>query len=84
MSNILNNEHKEYIQLKLDKISDIKKFVEIANTYNRDLYIIAGRSVVDAKSLMGVLSVDLENYFSLEFDEDIVSAICRDFGQWRT
>ena len=48
------------INVRLDKISDIREFVRRANKYT-NLEIHQGRVIVPATSLMGIYSLDLEN-----------------------
>ncbi len=37
----------------------VKNFVDIANTKNYDIELLSGKYVVNAKSIMGVFSLDL-------------------------
>jgi phosphotransferase system HPr-like phosphotransfer protein len=43
----------------VDVIDDIKKFVNIVSLCDYDFDITSGRYVVDAKSIMGLFSLDL-------------------------
>lgn len=43
----------------LSSINDIKAFVNIVNKYEFDVDLTSGRYVVDAKSIMGIFSLDL-------------------------
>lgn len=43
----------------LSSINDVKNFVNIVNKYNFDVDLTSGRYVVDAKSIMGIFSLDL-------------------------
>ena len=45
--------------IRLYTISDIRDFVNIAAKYDFDIDLISGRYVVDAKSIMGIFSLDL-------------------------
>ena len=54
---------KTYIKLKT--INDIKEFVAIATACNFDVDLAAGRYVVDAKSIMGIFSLDLSKNIEL-------------------
>lgn len=47
------------IQLQLDSIHDVKQFVQAVALCDFDVDIQAGRYVVDAKSIMGLFSLDL-------------------------
>ena len=43
----------------LKTLDDVKSFVAIAATKNYDIELLSGKYVVNAKSIMGVLSLDL-------------------------
>ena len=43
----------------LNSINDVKNFVNIVNKYDFDIDLISDRYVVDAKSIMGIFSLDL-------------------------
>ena len=45
------------IKIKL-KYNDLKEFIKTTESFESDIDIIKGRYVVDAKSLLGVLSLD--------------------------
>lgn len=58
-----------YIQL--NSINDVKSFVNIVSSYNYDMDLTSGRYVVDAKSIMGIFSLDLSRPIKAEiFAED--------------
>lgn len=43
----------------LKSINEVKEFVSIVNTCDTDVDLISGRYIVDAKSIMGIFSLDL-------------------------
>ena len=45
------------IKIKL-KYDDLKEFIRITSSFESDIDIVKGRYVIDAKSLMGILSLD--------------------------
>ena len=45
--------------IMLSSINDVKNFVNIVNKYEFDIDLISDRYVVDAKSIMGIFSLDL-------------------------
>lgn len=51
--------------IKLNTVERAKKFIDIVSSVEPDLDIIVGRYVIDAKSIMGIFSIDLTRY--LEF-----------------
>ena len=50
----------------LKSINDVKDFVNIANKYEYDVDLTSGRYVVDAKSIMGIFSLDLSKPIKVE------------------
>ncbi|MBQ7875746.1 MAG: HPr family phosphocarrier protein [Clostridia bacterium] len=46
-------------KVMLSSIIDVKTFVDIVNEFDFDVDLVSGRYVVDAKSLMGIFSLDL-------------------------
>jgi phosphotransferase system HPr-like phosphotransfer protein len=50
----------------LKSINDVKDFVNISNKYDFDVDMTSGRYVVDAKSIMGIFSLDLSKSIKVE------------------
>ena len=59
------------ITIYLECINDIKKFVSIVSKYDGDFDLISGRYVVDAKSIMGIFSLDLSTPIQLSLPSAI-------------
>lgn len=49
----------EPIRIRLSTIEDVKHFVTEANAQVSDIDVVSGRYLVDAKSLLGLFSLDL-------------------------
>jgi len=47
------------IKLMLKNFDDVKNFVDIANTHEFDIELLSEKYIVNAKSIMGVFSLDL-------------------------
>lgn len=47
------------MKIKLDSIEAVKAFVNKVNLYSGDVDIVSGRYTIDAKSIMGIFSLDL-------------------------
>ena len=47
------------VVIKLDTINDVKNFVNTVSKYDFDVDLVSGRYAVDAKSIMGMFSLDL-------------------------
>ncbi len=54
----------------LSSINDIKAFVNIVNKYQFDVDLTSGRYVVDAKSIMGIFSLDLSKPIKVDIHAD--------------
>lgn len=54
----------------LSSINDVKNFVNIVNKYDFDVDLTSGRYVVDAKSIMGIFSLDLSKPIHVEVHSD--------------
>ena len=46
-------------KVMLSSIVDVKNFVNLVNEFSFDVDMVSGRYVVDAKSLMGIFSLEL-------------------------
>jgi len=53
-------------EIMLTSINDVKNFVNIVNNYDFDVDLVSGRYVVDAKSIMGIFSLDLSKPIKVE------------------
>lgn len=58
------------VDIKLLTIQDIKDFVNIVTACDYDVDLASGRYVVDAKSLMGIFSLDLLNPIRMTVHSD--------------
>jgi len=50
----------------LKSINDVKEFVRIVNSFDYDVDLVSGRYIVDAKSIMGIFSLDLAKPIEVE------------------
>lgn len=53
------------LRILLGTIEDVKEFVNITNKYEFDCDLVSGRYSVDAKSIMGIFSLDLSKPLSM-------------------
>ena len=53
------------VQISLNSIDKVKSFVNAITQFNFDFDLISGRYVIDAKSIMGIFSLDLSKPISL-------------------
>ncbi len=57
----------------LASINDVKQFVHAASEQPCDIDVVSGRYIIDAKSIMGIFSIDLAKPIHIEVhgtDED--------------
>lgn len=47
------------VDIKLSSIEDVRNFVNIVSKYDMEIDLASGRYIVDAKSIMGIFSLDL-------------------------
>jgi hypothetical protein len=66
--------------IKLSFAEEVKTFVNIVNRYDYDMDLRAGRHVVDAKSILGIFSLDLSQPISLEVYADSCDDLVKDLG----
>lgn len=53
------------IQISLNSIDKVKSFVNTITKYDNDFDLVSGRYVIDAKSIMGIFSLDLSKPIDL-------------------
>lgn len=58
------------VPIKLSFAEEVKTFVNVANRYDYDMDLRVGRHVVDAKSILGIFSLDLSKPITLEVYAD--------------
>lgn len=51
-------------------LDDVKKFVSVVSTKTYDIELLSGKYVVNAKSVMGVLSLDLTSPITMIANTD--------------
>jgi len=56
--------------IKLSLAENVKNFVNIASKFDFDMDLRSGRHVVDAKSILGIFSLDLSKSIALEVDDE--------------
>lgn len=62
--------------VKLDTVLDAKRFVSLCNTVPFDVDLVSGRYVIDAKSIMGIFSLDLSKPIELQAECDPGDPFC--------
>lgn len=57
-------------EICLDAIGKVKDFVNLVNRFDNDFDLRAGRYVIDAKSIMGIFSLDLSKPIQMNVHAD--------------
>lgn len=57
-------------QIMLNTINDVKDFVALVNRCPFDVDLVSGRYAVDAKSIMGIFSLDLSKPIQMNVHAD--------------
>ena len=58
------------VQISLNSIGKVKSFVNAISLFEYDFDLISGRYVIDAKSIMGIFSLDLSKPINLAIHTD--------------
>ena len=68
MSNIEKPFNSKSYTISIPTINDVKEFVTIVNNFACNATIKSGRYIVDAKSIMGMFSLDVSKPLTLMLD----------------
>ena len=68
--------------VNLQAINDVKEFVNIVMKYDFDIDLVSGRYHVDAKSIMGIFSLDLSKPIDLEAHTDDADKFFKDIDKF--
>lgn len=58
------------VQISLNSIDKVKAFVNDVTKFDTDFDLVSGRYVIDAKSIMGIFSLDLSKPIDLNIHDD--------------
>lgn len=58
------------VSISLNSIDKVKSFVNTIAQFDFDFDLVSGRYVIDAKSIMGIFSLDLSNPIELSIHAD--------------
>lgn len=62
-------------QINLNNTNDVKNFVTIMQSISEETILKSGKYVVDAKSIMGVFSLDLSKPITLEIEPSFTTTV---------
>ena len=65
------------VKISLNSIDKVKSFVNEITKFDNDFDLVSGRYVIDAKSIMGIFSLDLSKPIELNIhaEDDINSVL---------
>ena len=58
------------VQISLKSIDDVKHFVQTITMFDGEFELLSGKYIVDAKSILGLFSVDLSKPVTLRIEAD--------------
>ena len=58
------------ISINLKEVNDVTQFVNLLTTYDYEVDLVSGRYIVNAKSLLGIYSLDLSKSVKLVIYSD--------------
>ena len=59
------------VQISLNSIDKVKAFVNDVTKFNTDFDLVSGRYVIDAKSIMGIFSLDISKTLRLDIHDNV-------------
>ena len=62
-------ELKSINSLMLNSIDKVKQFVNVTSKVDGDVFLQSGRYIIDAKSIMGIFSIDLTKPLEMSFEK---------------
>lgn len=68
--------------ISLAAINDVKDFVNTVMKYDFDIDLVSGRYAVDAKSIMGIFSLDLSKPIELKAHTDEPGSFETEIAKW--
>ncbi len=63
------------VMIRLSLVENVNKFVNIVSRYPFEMDLRAGRHVVDAKSILGIFSLDLSRPIAMDIYSDDCDAL---------
>ena len=72
------------VMIRLSLVENVNKFVNIVARYPFEMDLRAGRHVVDAKSILGIFSLDLSKPITLEVYSDDCQQLMEEIAPFMT
>lgn len=58
------------VPVKILTVDNVRRFVHLCKPFRENIEIVSGRRVVDAKSILGIFSIDLTQSLIARIDTD--------------
>ena len=68
--------------IQLHSIKDVRNFVDIVTKYEMEIDLSSGRYLVDAKSIMGIFSLDLLKPIGVTIHSDDCEELMNDLAEF--
>lgn len=59
--------------IKMNSVTDIMNFVKEASKIEGDITVLKGKYIIDGKSIMGVMSIDMSTGMTVEYPADAIN-----------
>ena len=69
------------VKIGLVMAESVKKFVNVVNKYPYEIDLRSGRFLIDAKSLLGIFSLDLSKPVTMEVHDDNCEDLLNDLKE---
>ena len=70
------------VKICLNSIEKVKSFVNAITRFDVDFDLVSGRYVIDAKSIMGIFSLDLSKPIKLQAHTDDPEKLVESIGKY--
>lgn len=71
------------VAVQLKQVNQVKEFVDLLSKYPFEMDLVSGRYTIDAKSLLGIYSLDLRQPLNLIIHSDSCQALLEELRQAR-
>ncbi len=68
--------------IKLLSIQDVREFVDAVTKFDMEIDLSSGRYIVDAKSIMGIFSLDLINPINMTIHSDDCENVLKELDKF--
>jgi len=78
----LGGKDMKSVKISLGLAESVKKFVNVVNKYPYEIDLRSGRFLIDAKSLLGIFSLDLSKPVVMEVHDDNCDDLIEDLKEY--